>query len=44
MQEFRVTTPEGEVDAAETGTIRASARLPGLDIEILHRRAVHHKR
>jgi hypothetical protein len=34
------TTPEGEVDAAATGTTRATARLPGLDIEIMHRRAV----
>jgi hypothetical protein len=40
MQEFERTTPEGEVDAAETGTTRATARLPGLDIEIMHRRAV----
>src|SRR5262245_742076 len=40
MQEFKGTTPEGEVDAAETGTTGAAARLPGLDIEIMHRRAV----
>jgi hypothetical protein len=40
MQEFKGTTPEGEVDAAETGTTRATAHLPGLDIEIMHRRAV----
>jgi hypothetical protein len=30
----------GEVDAAEADTTRATARLPGLDIEIVHRRAV----
>ena len=40
MQEFKGTTPEDEVDAAETGTTRATARLPGLDIEIMHRRAL----
>jgi hypothetical protein len=40
MQEFKGTTPEGEVDPAETGATRATARLPGLDIEIMHRRAV----
>jgi hypothetical protein len=40
MQEFKGTTPEGEVNAAETGTTRATAHLPGLDIEIMHRRAV----
>jgi hypothetical protein len=28
------------VNAAETDTTRATARLPGLDIEIMHRRAV----
>jgi hypothetical protein len=38
MQEFKGTTPE--VAASETGTTRATARLPGLDIEIMHRRAV----
>ena len=40
MQKFKATTREGEVNAAETGTTRATARLPGLDIEIMHRRAV----
>jgi hypothetical protein len=40
VQEFKATTPEGEGDAAETGTTRATAHLPGLDIEIMHRRAV----
>jgi hypothetical protein len=40
MQEFKGTRPQGEVDAAETGTTRATARLPGLDIEIMHWRAV----
>jgi hypothetical protein len=40
MQEFERTTLEGEVDAPETGTTRATAHLPGLDIEIMHRRAV----
>src|SRR5262245_41542157 len=40
MQEFKGTTPEGEVDAATTGTTRATAHLPGLAIEIMHRRAV----
>jgi hypothetical protein len=38
MQEFKGTTPE--VDADETSTTRATARLPGLDIEIMHRRAL----
>jgi hypothetical protein len=28
----------GEMDADETDTTRASARLPGLDIEVTHRR------
>ena len=37
MQEFKGTTLEGEVDASETGTTRATACLPGLDIEIMHR-------
>src|SRR5262245_58629462 len=41
MQEFKGTTPEGEVDDAETGTTRPAARLPGPDIEIMHRRDVH---
>jgi hypothetical protein len=40
MQDFKGTTLDGEVKAAETGTTRASAHLPGLDIEIMHRRAV----
>jgi hypothetical protein len=40
VQEFKATTREGEVNAAETGTTRATAHLPGLDIEIMHRRAV----
>ena len=40
MQEFKRTTRDGEVKDAETGTTRATARLPGLDIEIMHRRAV----
>jgi hypothetical protein len=30
----------GEMGAAATDAIRATARLPGLDIEIVHRRAV----
>ena len=30
---------DGDEGAAETGTTRAIARLPGLDIEIMHRRA-----
>jgi hypothetical protein len=30
----------GKVDDADTGVARATARLPGLDIEIVHRRAV----
>jgi len=42
MQEFKGTTPEDEGDGAATGRTRASARLPGLDIEIMHRRAVDH--
>jgi hypothetical protein len=40
VREFRETTPNGAVNAAETGTTRASAQLPGLDIEIMHRRPV----
>jgi hypothetical protein len=40
VQEFKATTPEGEGHAAETGTTRATAHLPGLDIEIMHWRAV----
>src|SRR5262249_44161107 len=32
--------PDGQEDAFQTGTTRATARLPGLDIEIMHRRAV----
>lgn len=34
MQDFKRTTLDGEVKAAETGTTRASVQLPGLDIEI----------
>jgi len=40
VQEFKGTTRDGEVDAAATGLTRATARLPGLDIEITYRRAV----
>ena len=40
MQEFKATTRDDEVKVAETGTTRATARLPGLDIEIMHWRAV----
>jgi hypothetical protein len=40
MQDFKGTTVDGEMKAAETGTTRATAHLPGLDIEIMHRRAV----
>jgi hypothetical protein len=40
VQEFKATTSDGEVKVAETGTTRATARLPGLDIEIVHWRAV----
>ncbi len=29
-----------EVDAGETDARRATARLPGLDVEIMHRRAI----
>src|SRR5262245_45024127 len=36
MQEFKDTTPDSQ---AEEGTARASACLPGLDIEITYRRA-----
>ena len=32
--------PDGQEDAIQTHTTRATARLPGLDIEIMHRRAV----
>jgi hypothetical protein len=38
MQEFKATSPEVEIDA-ETSTTRATAHLPGLDIEIMYRRA-----
>ena len=40
MQEFKGTMPDGQEDAIQTDTTRATARLPGLDIEIMHRRAV----
>jgi hypothetical protein len=40
MQDFKGTTVDGEMKAAETRTTRATAHLPGLDIEIMHRRAV----
>src|SRR5215475_8462684 len=40
MQEFKGTKLDDREDAIQTGTTRASARLPGLDIEIMHRRAV----
>ena len=40
MQEFKGTMPDGQEDAIQTHTTRATARLPGLDIEIMHRRAV----
>jgi hypothetical protein len=40
VQKFKATTRDGGVDAAETGTTRATARLPAVDIEIMHRRAV----
>lgn len=40
MPELKEATRHNKVDAAETDTIRATARLPGLDIEIMHRRAV----
>jgi hypothetical protein len=39
VQEFKETTRDCEVNAADTGTTRASAHLPGLDIEIMHWRA-----
>jgi hypothetical protein len=38
VQKFKGTTRDGEDRATESGT-RATARLPGLDIEIMHRRA-----
>lgn len=40
MQEFKGTMPDGQEDAIQTDTTHATARLPGLDIEIMHRRAV----
>jgi len=40
VQEFKGTRPDGQEDDNQTGTTRATARLPGLDIEIMHRRAV----
>src|SRR5262245_9451902 len=39
VQEFKGTRSDGQEDAIQTGTTRATARLPGLDIEIMHRRA-----
>ena len=39
MQKFKGTKRDGEDGATESGT-RATAHLPGLDIEIMHRRAV----
>jgi hypothetical protein len=38
MPEFK--RGDDEMDAAGTDVTRATARLPGLDIEIVHRRAV----
>jgi hypothetical protein len=40
VKESKGTTDHGEVDGTEAGTTRATARLPGLDIEIMHSRAV----
>jgi hypothetical protein len=40
VPEFKKATRHNKVDAAETDTTWATARLPGLDIEIMHRRAV----
>jgi len=38
VPQFKQTARDGEVEAAEAGTTRATARLPGLAIEIVHRR------
>jgi hypothetical protein len=40
VAEFKKANDHVEADAGETDTTRATARLPGLDIEITHRRAV----
>ena len=40
MPKFKGTTRDGQEGAIQTGTTRATARLPGLDIEIMHRRAL----
>ena len=40
MPKFKIHTYHNELDAAETDTTRASARLPGLEIEVMYRRAV----
>jgi hypothetical protein len=36
VQEFKGTTREGKGETTEAGATRAIARLPGLDIEIMH--------
>jgi hypothetical protein len=39
VPKFKGTRPDSQEDAIQAGTTRATARLPGLDIEIMHRRA-----
>jgi len=40
VPKFKGTRPDRQEDAIQTGTTRATARLPGIDIEIMHSRAV----
>jgi hypothetical protein len=40
VQKFKGTTRDCQDGTTQTGTTRATARLPGLDIEITHRGAV----
>jgi hypothetical protein len=39
VQKFKGTTRDSQEGAIQTGTTRATARLPGLDIEIMYRGA-----
>jgi hypothetical protein len=40
VPKFKGTRPDRREGAIQTDTTHATARLPGLDIEIMHRRAV----
>jgi hypothetical protein len=40
VPKFKGTRPDGQAGAIQTGSTRATVRLPGLDIEIMDRRAV----